>query len=487
MKRSKEHRKQQRQGNKKRKLESFISLISDRIDNENNETKEKLEDEMDKNDMSALKAKLKSKLSQQKPKFVLLNSSVKADVEQDSEHECLAVHDIRDLILACILPAPRISNPPKWCKVIRSQRANKVNVFLIDYDKPIKLDKSYFSEIIRFTPSQDWLYYLMYIPLSNRQIYKLHMKGDPVNCDGETNDLELFEKIGVSRTELLLTRSELEKEKYVVGGKNSDLVPSKLNYSPVTDSSPIFSVDCEMCYTSANKLELARVSVVNEKLEIVYDTLVKPKNRIKNYLTKFSGITKKMLDPVTVTLDMVQQRLVELLPDDAILCGQSLNCDLDVLKMTHPYIIDTSVIYNLSGNSHIKSSLKLLSAKFLKLDIQNDEKGHNSCEDATAAMKLVKLKMKMGKDFGNRILQKNSTSWDLETQTMNIKSYLQTFDVKLNVYYDHLNLPEDEKYSIVTLTNDRILKCEDVISRVICNEKTICLVITKQGLCYIKF
>ena len=36
------------------------------------------------------------------------------------------------------------------------------------------------------------------------------------------------------------------------------------SYTPVVDSSPMFSVDCEMCMTTAGKLELTRVCVIDE-------------------------------------------------------------------------------------------------------------------------------------------------------------------------------------------------------------------------------
>jgi len=86
--------------------------------------------------------------------------------------------------------------------------------------------------------------------------------------------------------------------------------------------------------------------------QIIYDTLVKPENAITNYLTRYSGITKEMLNDVTVMLHDVQQTLKMLLPADAILIGQSLNSDLHTLKMMHPYIIDTSVIFNLTGDRY---------------------------------------------------------------------------------------------------------------------------------------
>ena len=58
--------------------------------------------------------------------------------------------------------------------------------------------------------------------------------------------------------------------------------------------------------------------------------------------------------------------------------------------MMHPYVIDTSVVYNLSGFRKRKSKLSMLSAVFLNLKIQQHEKtsgkGHDPIEDARAAM-----------------------------------------------------------------------------------------------------
>ena len=40
------------------------------------------------------------------------------------------------------------------------------------------------------------------------------------------------------------------------------------------------------CVTSAKKYELTRISVINEDLETVYDSLVKPHNKIVDYVTR---------------------------------------------------------------------------------------------------------------------------------------------------------------------------------------------------------
>ena len=120
---------------------------------------------------------------------------------------------------------------------------------------------------------------------------------------------------------------------------------------------------------------------------MVYHTLVKPEARITNYLTRYSGITEAMLSDVDTRLSDVQRALRELLPPDAILVGQSLDSDLHALRMMHPYVIDTSVIFNLSGVRARKTKLAVLASRFLGQSIQQDGKhGHSPIEDAQAAM-----------------------------------------------------------------------------------------------------
>jgi len=97
---------------------------------------------------------------------------------------------------------------------------------------------------------------------------------------------------------------------------------------------------------------------------------------------------------------MIQAALVQIIDSDTILVGHSLECDLQALKMAHPHIIDTSVIYQHSRGPPYKPSLKWLAQQWLKRKIQENPGGHDSAEDAKTCIDLVKLKCQRGKDFG---------------------------------------------------------------------------------------
>jgi len=56
--------------------------------------------------------------------------------------------------------------------------------------------------------------------------------------------------------------------------------------------------------------------------------------RLMIVASRFSGITRKMLKHVHTRIEDVQQRLQQLLPNDAILIGHSLNFDLDALQVS---------------------------------------------------------------------------------------------------------------------------------------------------------
>lgn len=205
--------------------------------------------------------------------------------------------------------------------------------------------------------------------------------------------------------DLLMPLTTMVNQNYPI---HSDLVESELPEGWVEtkafehDGSHIFSVDCEFCLTEFGK-ELTRISIVNFKGDVVYDAYVKPQNPIIDYLTKYSGITEKLLDGVETTLKDVQQKFLQLASRDDILIGHSLESDLTKLKIRHPNIVDTSICYQHVRGLPYKPGLKWLTKRYLNRDIQMGEQtgdGHSSVEDARACLDLVKMKISEGILFG---------------------------------------------------------------------------------------
>ncbi|KAM6501517.1 ribonuclease H [Amanita muscaria] len=184
----------------------------------------------------------------------------------------------------------------------------------------------------------------------------------------------------------------------------------------------IYAIDCEMCMTEDGK-ELARVCIIDYYTEqVIYDQLVKPSKPVTDYLTRWSGITAETLAPVTTTLAQVQAHILNLLspplpdpvstPDASaavsplsfltpILLGHSLESDLKALKISHPYCIDTAIIYYHPRGRPLKPGLAWLTRKWCNRDIQNrGEGGHDPEEDARACVELLKKKLDMGPGFG---------------------------------------------------------------------------------------
>lgn len=244
----------------------------------------------------------------------------------------------------------------------------------------------------------------------------------------------------------------------------------------------MFALDCEMCKTANGRLDVTRISLVDEQLNVLLDELVRPELPIIDYLTEFSGITVDMLANVRTGLDEVHRRLDELLPEDAILIGHSLNCDLQSLRIAHPYIIDTSCIYNFTLYPNNKPKLRELAYHHLARHIQSAESGHCSVEDAKVAMELVQLKLSHDLTFGDNCL-KNRHSNKLFKPTMTLSEFLAYKDQgDVKIVYDFLDV--DDLPRFISVTSKHMNRVVDKINWACSLANSICVVILR-GRCLI--
>lgn len=202
--------------------------------------------------------------------------------------------------------------------------------------------------------------------------------------------------------DLILNNLQLRTFNYPSDEKDGTWVST---FSFEHEGSRTFALDCEFCQAASGQV-LTRALMVNFTDEVVFDMFVKPEEEITDYVTKYSGITEEKLQDVTTTLKEVQEKILSVVSKDDILIGHSLESDLNVMKIVHEKVVDTSVIYEHSRGPPSKPSLKWLCQKYLARKIQQGEvtgEGHSSVEDAQACLDLVKLKIIEGRCFGLNI------------------------------------------------------------------------------------
>ncbi|KAI9889432.1 MAG: RNA exonuclease 3 [Vezdaea aestivalis] len=193
--------------------------------------------------------------------------------------------------------------------------------------------------------------------------------------------------------------------------------PTPTNYR--VKESNAFCVDCEMGFT-VNGLELIRLTATSwPSDDEVIDVLVRPHGEILDLNSRFSGVfakditSAKSLDRVKYpnikpkadekdnTLFIVssptaaRKLLWEYITPSTFLIGHGLENDLNALRMIHPRVIDTALLFPHPKKLPVRNSLKYLMSSVLQRNIQLGDlgQGHDSKEDARAAGELVKWKV----------------------------------------------------------------------------------------------
>lgn len=194
---------------------------------------------------------------------------------------------------------------------------------------------------------------------------------------------------------------ELLKQKHQIEvmQKEESKLQDKLNAVPEALRATYVALDCEMVGigTDGKKSALARVSIVNWKLEVLIDTFVQVPMRVTDFRTHVSGVEPKHLKsqnnamPVNECRDKVAKIL-----KDKILVGHALTNDFKALMTSHPkeMIRDTAKYrpFQRYGNGKWRPrKLRDLVKENLKGKEGFQEGEHDSVQDAMATMELFQV------------------------------------------------------------------------------------------------
>ncbi|KAG6042282.1 hypothetical protein E4U41_000026 [Claviceps citrina] len=193
------------------------------------------------------------------------------------------------------------------------------------------------------------------------------------------------------------TSSESIADAYGLGIKDFPLMmrshADRVNHgrSPNVDVGKYVAVDCEMVGVGAGGHDsaLARVSLVDFHGRQVYDSYVRPRERVTDWRSHVSGVSPKEM---RFARDFAEvQKDVASIIQGRILIGHDIKHDLEALKLFHPAkdIRDTAKhpAFRKFGNGR-KPALRNLARELLGVDIQEDS--HSSTEDARATMLLFR-------------------------------------------------------------------------------------------------
>ncbi|KAI8639096.1 hypothetical protein BD408DRAFT_421962 [Parasitella parasitica] len=243
---------------------------------------------------------------------------------------------------------------------------------------------------------------LLEVPLSKGEIKRKR----------EEEDKDPDQKRAIVPEVLIMSKEELQMEDFpipTVLDPDSVLEDGWVDTLPGTGLVPkkLVALDCEMCKT-VNGYAVTRVALVDRENNQLINELVKPNEEITDYVTHISGVDEKSLVGINTSLADIQKKIQTFVDGDTILVGHGLVNDMKCLKMRHPYIIDTAVIYHHKNGPPYKPALRDLTIRYLKRAIQirdedkrpEEDKGHDPCEDATASLELLERKLRYGINYG---------------------------------------------------------------------------------------
>ncbi|KHN96544.1 Ribonuclease H-like protein [Metarhizium album ARSEF 1941] len=222
-------------------------------------------------------------------------------------------------------------------------------------------------------------------------------------------------------------------DKHVFKASDPKRLAAVLNYAPTPENpgaprDRAVCFDCEMGYT-VHGMELVRLTATSwPSGEELLDVLVQPVGEILDLNSRYSGVwpddlanalpwvpdgpmpsktrtrlgaehdsTKSRRLKKVSSPEVARDLLFSLISPSTPLIGHGLENDLNAVRIIHPTLIDTVLLYPHKLGLPYRHGLKMLMDVHLNKKIQQDTGpkalGHDSAEDARAAGELVRLKV----------------------------------------------------------------------------------------------
>ncbi|CAF3351808.1 unnamed protein product [Rotaria sp. Silwood1] len=382
------------------------------------------------------------KLKGNKPKFLITSNQVlSSNDDNETNQVILTVKSIQTLLLSCIDKCPRAYSA-SWCKILRVQKLQQILIVVVngvtdDNYNQLK-DTELFQQWKQLFTSDNVCHTFRFhtqknIPFieqfskiaattksTNQSQDRLLLKSKAEQLSNKKRSLEDDNKNSIkhfkkycedqfSRVNLVLNLKQLLIGNYPcpIYNQFKNFKEIKSSYKPITSSSRIFALDVETFSDMNNNRQVPYwISIVDEELNCIYQTLIKTNDNqhMENYQQRREQVLEIVPNINERSLEEVHEDLKILFDDDLILAGHSIENDLKYLQIYYPYIIDTSIIYNVTGTRLEKTSLQKLYAIFFGRLIQKTRLEHDPTEDARATMELIQLKLSKNIEFGDWFL-----------------------------------------------------------------------------------
>lgn len=161
---------------------------------------------------------------------------------------------------------------------------------------------------------------------------------------------------------------------------------------------PAVVLDCEMAGVSSGASEAILLCVKDYLTgEVLFDQYVYPREPITQMRTFVHGVSKLDLENAARSgkalrgWEEARSELWKYIDSNTIIVGHALQNDLDVLRMIHPRIVDSSILVKTAvGSPRVPSGLQILCSELPKIEIRKNKGDIHDCmEDVLATREVV--------------------------------------------------------------------------------------------------